>query len=146
MTIHNQKQFMRLCHRADITSEADVEFAAAIWKEAEAAMLGETQVASLLKTQPKIITRNLENSLTHAELQFLTSTLGSVLNHLDEVKQRVKDSVQGYWLLSDENNELSLQYFDALNHARNYQRRIKSRYNRIAGIQSKLKKQMNKGD
>lgn len=114
------------------------------WEAAERAMQNKpVQVPVLLKQQKQFKSNDL-SSLTRSELQSLSSIMNVVLSIMEDNKQLLKFDTRNMYYLAEEGTEEGEYYFRELNRLRNLQRSVKSRYNKIAEIQRKLKSVLSK--
>lgn len=94
------------------------------------------------KTLTKVTYQN--NQFTREELQLLKTILTAELNELHEEKLKSKDIVRHNWDYCDKekDNRSSRFHFMALNAEKNFLRGLSKRYNKLAEIQCKIKKQL----
>ena len=85
-----------------------------------------------------------QNSFSREELQFLKTMLTEELNKLQGQKGNSKSVVQHHWNYCYKEKETRLNhfYFLALNAEKDYLRGLRKRYNKLAEIQRKIKKQL----
>ena len=87
-----------------------------------------------------------QNSFTREELQLLKTVLTDELNKLQGQKEISKSVIQHYWNLCDKDKEkdagLNYIYFLTMNAEKDYLRGLRKRYNKLAEIQRKIKKQL----
>ena len=84
------------------------------------------------------------NQFTREELQLLKTILTDELNELHEEKLKSKVVIQRHWNYCDKEKDDGLNsfHFMALNAEKNFLRGLSKRYNKLAEIQRKIKKQL----
>ena len=87
-----------------------------------------------------------QNSFSREEPQLLKITLTEELNKLQTEKEESKKLIQYHWNYCDKDKEkdagLNRFHFLAMNEEKDYLRGLRKRYNKLAEIQRKIKKQL----
>lgn len=85
-----------------------------------------------------------QNSFTREELQLLKTILTEELNDLEAEKSESKEIIQRNWNYCDKEKETSLNrfHFLTMNAEKDFLRGLHKRYNKLAEIQRKIKKQL----
>ena len=87
-----------------------------------------------------------QNSFSREELQLLKITLTEELNKLQTEKEESKKIIQHNWNYCDKDKEkgagLNHFHFLTMNAEKDYLRGLRKRYNKLAEIQRKIKKQL----
>lgn len=87
-----------------------------------------------------------QNSFSREELQFLKTVLTDELNKLQGQKGNSKSVIQQNWNYCDKDKEkgagLNHFHFLTMNTEKDYLRGLRKRYNKLAEIQRKIKKQL----
>lgn len=151
-----QEEFWNLSNRLGL-EDHEIDMAYLIWSRAEDAMQGKPlQKPRLLtkdsqkgfmdkKTSTFHLTGTVNDSeLSKSEMQFLTMSLKTTLNNLEEYNKRLKNIAQAYWLQCDKEDDSTSDTFNTLKQCLNLKSKVKKDTKKIATIQSKLKKQISK--
>ena len=84
-----------------------------------------------------------QNSFSREELQLLKTVLTDEINKLQGKKKHSKYVIQYYWNYCDKEKQTSSNsHFLAMNAEKDYLRGLRKRYNKLAEIQRKIKKQL----
>ena len=87
-----------------------------------------------------------QNSFSRDELQLLKTILAEELNNLQTEKEESKKIIQHNWNYCDKDKEkdagLNHFHFLTMNAEKDYLRGLRKRYNKLAEIQRKIKKQL----
>ena len=115
-----------------------------VWERAEAAMQGKSLQKPALeyKTSDVCFNKTMENNLTQQELQFLKKFFEEELQQLeDQIRLSILYAIK-YRTQCDVDKEDTTHFFKLLNHEKDEFRKLKKRYNKLAEIQRKIKRQL----
>ena len=80
-----------------------------------------------------------DNNLTQSELQALVSVLSLNISRIEELISYSKDSIEYCYSQCNPDDPLTAYFFEHLNSNKDYLRYLKSKKNKLAKIQAKLK-------
>lgn len=134
-------EFQQTCARLGL-EDHELDLAEIIWSKCEHAFQGGSVQDAALLTKPQVRIRVNQETLTRQDMQYLSNVLSKALTQGENFKQSAKRSADALWRKCDKNDPETAEYFSQLNRLRNFQRNMKRAFNKLAVIQSKLKRSL----
>ena len=115
-----------------------------IWERAEAAMQRKSVQKPALEYKLNNVSFNecMKDNLTQQELQFLKTFFEDELHQQENQIRLNKIFASKYFSKCDAEKEETEHFFKCLNNEKDELRRLKKRYNKLAEIQRKIKRQI----